>query len=253
MIDALGAPQSMLVLGATSDIAAATLARFAAAGRLRRVVLAARDAEALSLVAGHAHTLGIVDVVQLPLEAGDPDSVETAVSAGFAGGDIDVVLVAFGVLPDQQQTLARPDLAVHAAQVNFVGAAVAVLHAANALRRQGHGVLVVLSSAAAERPRRSNFVYGATKAGLDALCTGLGDELHGSGASVMVVRPGFVRTKLTAHLPPAPLATSPDTVAEAIAAHLTAGSCTVWVPRQLRPVMSVLRHLPRPAFRRLPL
>ena len=253
MIDALGAPQSMLVLGATSDIAAATLARFAAAGRLRRVVLAARDAEALSLVAGHAHTLGIIDVVQLPLQAGDPDSVETAVSAGFAGGDIDVVLVAFGVLPDQQQTLARPDLAVHAAQVNFVGAAVAVLHAANALRRQGHGVLVVLSSAAAERPRRSNFVYGATKAGLDALCTGLGDELHGSGASVMVVRPGFVRTKLTAHLPPAPLATSPDTVAEAIAAHLTAGSCTVWVPRQLRPVMSVLRHLPRPAFRRLPL
>jgi decaprenylphospho-beta-D-erythro-pentofuranosid-2-ulose 2-reductase len=253
VIDALGAPQSVLVLGATSDIAAATVTRFAAAGRLRRAVLAARDPDALSVVAGHAHALGVRDVVQVPLEASDPDSVEAAVSAGFAGGDIDVVLVAFGVLPDQQRALARPDLAVCAAQVNFVGASVAALHAANALRRQGHGVLVVLSSAAAERPRRSNFVYGATKAGLDALCTGLGDELHGSGASVVVVRPGFVRTKLTAHLQPAPLATAPETVAEAIATHLTTGSGTVWVPRQLRAVMSVLRHLPRPVFRKLPL
>jgi len=253
VIDALGAPQSVLVLGATSDIAAATLTRFAAAGRLRRAVLAARNADALSVVAAQAHSLGVPDVVQVPLEARDPDSVEAAVSAAFAGGDVDVVLIAFGVLPDQQQALARPELAVCAAQVNFVGASVAALHAANALGHQGHGVLVVLSSAAAERPRRSNFVYGATKAGLDALCTGLGDDLHGSGVSVMVVRPGFVRAKLTAHLQPAPLATDPELVAEAIATHLTAGSCTVWVPRQLRAVMSALRHVPRPVFRRLPL
>ena len=253
MIDALGAPQSVLVLGATSDIAAATLGRFAQMGRLHRAVLAARDADALAQVAATVHASGVADVEQVPLEASDPDSVAAAVHAGFAGGDIDVMLVAFGVLPDQQRALAQPDLAVRAAQVNFVGAGVAALHAANALRRQGHGVLVVLSSAAGERPRRSNFVYGATKAGLDALCTGLGDELQGSGAAVMVVRPGFVRTKLTAHLQPAPLATSPDAVAEAIARHLTARSGTVWVPGALRPVMSVLRHVPRPIFRRLPL
>ncbi|HEY2296602.1 MAG TPA: SDR family NAD(P)-dependent oxidoreductase [Jatrophihabitans sp.] len=252
MINALGAPQSVLVLGATSDIAAATVTRLAAGGRLHKVVLAARDPDALSLVAEQVQALGVPEVVQLPLEARDPRSVEAAVSAAFAGADIDVVLVAIGMLPDQQRTLARPELAVCAAQVNFIGAGVAALHAANALRRQGHGVLVVLSSAAAERPRRSNFVYGATKAGLDALCTGLGDELHGTGVSVVVVRPGFVRTKMTAHLPAAPLAITPEAVAEAIATHLTVGSCTVWVPRTLRPVLSVLRHLPRPVFRRLP-
>ncbi|HEY8301038.1 MAG TPA: SDR family NAD(P)-dependent oxidoreductase [Jatrophihabitans sp.] len=253
MIDATGQPQSVLVLGATSDIAAATLVRFAAGGRLRRAVLAARSAEALDVTATRLRTLNVREVVQVPLEASDPGSVENAVEAGFAGGDVDVVLIAFGVLPDQQGALARPELAVAAAQVNYVGAGVAALHAANALRRQGHGVLVVLSSVAAERPRRSNFVYGATKAGLDALCTGLGDELHGTGVSVLVVRPGFVRTKLTAHLQPAPLATSPEAVAEAIARHLSAGSQTVWVPRTLRPVLSVLRHVPRSVFRRLEL
>lgn len=253
MIDALGAPQSVLVLGATSDIAGATLTRLATMGRLHRAVLAARDPDALAQVGEHLRAMGVADVTQVPFEARDPDSVADAVDAGFAGGDIDVVLIAVGVLPDQQRALARPDLAVCAAQVNFVGAGVAALHAANALQRQGHGVLVVLSSVAGERPRRSNFVYGATKAGLDALCTGLGDELHGSGVSVVVVRPGFVRTKLTAHLQPTPLATSADAVAEAIAEHLRSGSGTVWVPGQLRPVMSVLRHLPRPIFRRLPL
>ena len=102
-----------------------------------------------------------------------------------------------------------------------------------------------------ERARKSNFVYGSSKAGLDAFAQGLGDRLHGSGVHVMVVRPGFVRTKMTAGLDDVPLSTGPDAVAEAIADGLRRNAHTVWVPTPLRFVMSALRHLPRPLFRRL--
>ena len=253
MIDALGAAQSLLVLGATSEIATATVTRLAAAGRLDRVVLAARTPHSLREQADRLRAQGIAEVTTVALEASDPAGVGSVVRSAFDGGDIDVVLVAFGVLPDQQQCLAEPPLALASMQINFVGAAAAALEAANCLQHQGHGVLVVLSSVAAERPRRSNFIYGAAKAGLDALAVGLAEHLRGSGASVLVVRPGFVWTKMTRDLPPAPLATTPDIVAQAIAVHLTSGSAIVWVPTPIRAVMSVLRHLPAPVFRRLPL
>ena len=110
----------------------------------------------------------------------------------------------------------------------------------------------MLSSVAAERPRRANYVYGSTKAGLDAFATGLGDDLHGSGVRVMVVRPGFVAGRMTAGMKAAPFATTPAAVADAVAANLTAPTGTVWVPGVLRYAMSVLRHLPRAIFRRLP-
>jgi decaprenylphospho-beta-D-erythro-pentofuranosid-2-ulose 2-reductase len=253
VIDALGAPQSVLVLGATSDIATATATRLAGFGRLRRAVLAARESAALDREARRVRDLGVADVTTATFDAHDPGSVRRVVAGAFAGGDIDVVLVAFGILPDQRDALQHPEIAVDNALVNYVGALAACMEAAGALRSQGHGTLVVLSSVAAERPRRSNFVYGSAKAGLDALATGLGDDLSGSGASVIVVRPGFVRTKMTADLRPAPLSTTPEVVAAAITGALRGGTATVWVPRPLRYVMAVLRHVPRTVFRRLPL
>jgi decaprenylphospho-beta-D-erythro-pentofuranosid-2-ulose 2-reductase len=122
---------------------------------------------------------------------------------------------------------------------------------ANALKKQGHGSLVVLSSVAGERARKANFIYGSTKAGLDAFAQGLGDSLHGSGVHVMVVRPGFVETKMTAGMEKAPLSTTPDAVADAIVSGLRRGAEIVWVPAALRYVLSGLRHLPRPVFRKV--
>jgi decaprenylphospho-beta-D-erythro-pentofuranosid-2-ulose 2-reductase len=111
----------------------------------------------------------------------------------------------------------------------------------------------VLTSVAGERARASNFVYGASKAGLDAFCQGLGDELVGSGVHVMVVRPGFVRTKMTAGRPVQPLATTPEAVAAATLEGLRDRAHTVWVPAAMRWAMRGLRLLPRPVFRRLPI
>ena len=121
---------------------------------------------------------------------------------------------------------------------------------ANRLRAQGHGTLVVLSSVAAERARKTNFVYGSSKAGLDAFAQGLGDALIGTGARVMVVRPGFVHTRMTAGMDAAAvLHHARRRWPPRSPAGLERGSDTVWAPPIVRWMFVVLRHLPRPLWR----
>lgn len=251
MKNSLGAPQSLLVLGGTSEIALAT-ARALVADRTRRVVLAGRSPQALESAAAPLCAAGAaVDTVRF--DATEVESHEKILGDVFATEDIDVVLLAFGELGRPYDQDPDPVEAARTAQTNYTGGVSAGLVCARELRRQGHGSLVVLSSVAAERARRSNFVYGSAKAGLDAFAQGLGDALHGSGVRVMVVRPGFVHTRMTAGMPAAPLATTPRAVAAAIVTGLRRDAEIVWVPGALRPVMSVLRHLPRSVFRRLPI
>ncbi|WP_086827392.1 decaprenylphospho-beta-D-erythro-pentofuranosid-2-ulose 2-reductase [Streptomyces sp. NRRL B-24572] len=250
MKDAFGAPQSLLVLGGTSEIGLAT-ARRLIARRTRVVWLAGRPSPALTAAADSLRALG-ADVHTVPFDALDTESHEERLGKVFTEGDVDMVLLAFGVLGDQARDESDPVAAVRVAQTNYTGAVSAGLVCAGALQAQGHGSLVVLSSVAGERARRANFIYGSSKAGLDAFAQGLGDALHGTGVHVMVVRPGFVRSKMTAGLAQAPLATTPEAVAAAIELGLRRRSETVWVPGALRMVMTAVRHMPRPLFRRLP-
>ena len=253
MKDALGRVQSVLVLGGGSDIALATVRALVGRGT-RRVLLAARDPARLDAAGSELREAGAAQVETAAFDADDVDSHERVVGELFqALGDVDLVLVAFGVLGRQEEHLRDHAAARAVLHTNFVGAASAMLAVAERLRAQGHGTLVVLSSVAAERARRSNFVYGSSKAGLDAFAQGLGDELAADGIQVMVVRPGMVATKMTAGMEPAPFTTSPDKVADAIVDGLRRGSHTVWAPPVLRWVFAVLRHLPRPVFRRLDL
>jgi decaprenylphospho-beta-D-erythro-pentofuranosid-2-ulose 2-reductase len=113
--------------------------------------------------------------------------------------------------------------------------------------------VVALSSIAGERVRRSNFVYGSTKAGLDGFYLGLGEALRGEGISVTVVRPGFVHSRMTEGMKPAPLSTTPDAVADLVIGGVAKRKELVWAPAPLRVLMSVLRHIPRAIFRRLPI
>jgi len=119
------------------------------------------------------------------------------------------------------------------------------------MKPQGQGTVVVLSSVAGERARPSNFVYGSSKAGLDAFAQGLGDSVRDAGLRVMVVRPGFVTTKMTTGMEPAPLSTTPEAVADAVASGLASGKELVWVPATLRVLFSAFRHLPRPLWRKV--
>jgi decaprenylphospho-beta-D-erythro-pentofuranosid-2-ulose 2-reductase len=252
--DATGAVQSVLVLGGTSEIGLAT-ARRLVSERTRRVVLAVRDpaGAAAEAAAAELRALG-AEVEVVAFDALDLDSHPALVDDVFDRfGDIDLALLAWGVLGDQQQLARDHDAAVEAVQVNYTGVVSVSIPLVERMRRQGHGTIVYLSSVAGERARASNFVYGSTKAGMDAFAQGLGDSLGDSGVRVMVVRPGFVKTKMTAGLDPVPLSTDADSVAEAIAAGLRGNAHTVWTPAPLRFVMSALRHVPRPIFRRLDL
>lgn len=253
MQDALGSVQSVLVLGGGSEIGLAT-ARALVARRARTVVLAARQPVALAARVDELRALGATTCDAVEFDADATDSHDAVIAELFDRfGDFDLVLLAFGVLGDEERARVDGATAVDVMRTNLVGAVSVGVPVANRLQMQGHGVLVVMSSVAGERARRSNFVYGASKAGLDAFFQGMGDALAGTGVRVMVVRPGFVHTKMTEGLDPAPLSTTPEAVAAAIVKGLERGAPTVWVPGTLRYVMSGLRHLPRPVFRRLPL
>ncbi len=252
MKNALGSPESVALVGGTSQIGLAICRELALGGRLRRVVLAGRPGERLDAAARDVGGWVVGDVRTVDFDAASTAGHDDAVAEIFEAGDQDVVVLAFGVLGAPDGMLDDPDQAVHVAEVNYVASVSMGLRVAASLRRQGHGTLVVLSSVAAERGRASNFVYGSSKAGLDTFAQGLGDRLVGTGVRVIVVRPGFVRTRMTDGLPEVPLACDAEDVGRAVAHALRTGQSTVWVPAVLRAVMSGLRHLPRPVFRRLP-
>ncbi len=252
MRNAVGDVQTVLVLGGGSDIGVA-IARRLVTGGARTVVLAGRRPEGYLAYEQALRAAGAINVHRVAFDADDTDShpgvVRDVVSLV---GDLDVTVVAFGVLGDQSVDEHNPVAAVAVARTNYLGSVSAMTVLGQQLRKQGHGALVVLSSVAGERVRRSNFVYGSTKAGVDGFATGLADALHGSGARVLVVRPGFVVSKMTAGMDKAPLSTTPEAVADVVVKGLAGSATVVWAPAPLRLVMSVLRHVPRPLFRRLP-
>ena len=251
MMDAVGTPESVLLLGGTSEIGLAIVERLAGAGSLR-AVLAARPSPRRDAAAARMRALGH-EVQVVDFDGEDVPSHASVVDQAFGSGDVDVVVVALGVLGDQEQAWQDHAAALRTVSVNYTAAVSTGVLLAARLRRQGHGAVVVLSSVAGERPRRSNFVYGSSKAGLDAFFTGLREALRPDGVRVLVVRPGFVRSRMTEGLEAAPLSTTPEAVAEAVRRALVERRDVVWVPSALRWVMSGLRHVPAPLFRRLPI
>jgi decaprenylphospho-beta-D-erythro-pentofuranosid-2-ulose 2-reductase len=238
-----------VLLGGTSDIGRAIVSALVTPAT-RTVVLAGRRPD--EIVPGDLDRRAEVDVVRF--DATDTASHEALIrDLAARHGDLDVVIMAFGQLDEQSALDADPQRAAELVTVNYTGAVSSALAVAAQFRRQGHGRLVFLSSVAGERVRKANFVYGSSKAGLDGFAQGLGDALADAGASVLVVRPGFVHTRMTAGMPAAPFATTPAAVAKATVEALRKRRRTVWVPATLRLVFSVLRHLPGPLWRRLKL
>jgi decaprenylphospho-beta-D-erythro-pentofuranosid-2-ulose 2-reductase len=247
-----GGPARVLLLGGASEIGLEILAALGLPADAE-VLLAGRDEQRM---AAAGQELG-VRARTLRFDAAALDSHETLIGEAFAGGDVHLVISAAGVLTGQEILDRDPLSAGLLVEANFTGHVTTLLAATARMRAQGHGTIVVLSSIAAVRPRKANFVYGAAKAGLDAFGRGLADSLHGSGVHVLLVRPGFVVGRMTAGMTPAPLATTPAAVGAAVAARLRRGGGTapgglIWVPSTLAPVAAVFRLLPRPLWRRLP-
>lgn len=245
--------RKVLLVGGTSEIGLAIVQRMAADAPVWPYLLGrdrARTESALEQLVQRGCQRGELDV----LEARDVGTHERVIASAFArAGGFDSVILAVGVLGGQAGLEADRGEALEVMEVDFLGSGSLLLECLRQLRSQGSGQLVVLSTVAAERARASNAIYGAAKAGLDALAQGLADATADSGVNVLVVRPGFVTTRMTEGLDRAPMSTTAQEVAEATVRGLANGAHTVWVPARLRLVFSVLRHLPRPVFRRLPL
>lgn len=251
MKDAVGSVQSVLVLGGGSDLGLA-IARELVGRRARTVVLAGRDPERFGAAVAELRAAGATRVETMTFDATDFASHAGFVDDVFARvGDLDLVVIAFGVLGDTDKAERDAAVALEIVQTNYTGVVSITVPLAQRFETQGHGTIALLSSVAGERVRKANFVYGSSKAGADGFFQGLGDRLAGTGVHVMIVRPGFVRTKMTAGMSDAPLATTPEHVATAVVDALARDREIIWVPAPLRWVMAVVRHVPRPLFRRL--
>ncbi|QZA07628.1 decaprenylphospho-beta-D-erythro-pentofuranosid-2-ulose 2-reductase [Mycolicibacter heraklionensis] len=253
VLDATSNPQSILLLGGTSEIGLAICARYLR-NASASVVLAClpgdpgRDGAVAAMQAAGAKSVRIVD-----FDALDTASHPAMIDSAFSAGDIDVAIVAFGMDADAEELWHNQAKAVQVAEINYTAAVSVGVLLAGKMGAQGFGQIIAMSSVAGERVRRTNFVYGSTKAGLDGFYLGLGEALREDGVRVLVIRPGQVRTRFSAHVKEAPLTVDKEDVAELAVAAAAKGKEIVWAPGAFRYVMMVLRHVPRAIFRRLPI
>jgi NAD(P)-dependent dehydrogenase (short-subunit alcohol dehydrogenase family) len=242
--------ETVLVLGGRSEIGVAVARRLAPGST---VVLAARRSGDLDAEEKALRDAGAAAVDRVEFDADDIDAHRAVLlDVVRRHGRLDVVVVAFGVLGDQARAERDPAHAVEIVHTDYVAHVAVLTHLAAILRSQGHGTLVVFSSVAGARVRRANYVYGSAKAGLDGFASGLADALHGTGARLLLVRPGFVIGRMTEGMRAAPFSSTPEQVAAATVRALRARRGEVWVPAVLRPVFALLGHAPRALWRRMP-
>lgn len=242
---------SVLILGGTSDIGGELAAQLC---RGREVYLAARRPEALAEVEKRLLTAGASAVHRLAFEATDTTSYRELLRSVRDRGEIAVAVVAFGILGEQERAETEEKHAVEIATVDYTAQVAMLTVLADELRVQDtESTIVAFSSIAGWRARRANYVYGSTKAGLDAFCQGLTDALHGSRVSLVTARPGFVIGAMTEGMTPAPMSVTPEQVASAVTEQVAKKrSATLWIPGRLRILAWVMRLVPRPIWRRMP-
>ncbi|WP_244524501.1 SDR family NAD(P)-dependent oxidoreductase [Trujillonella endophytica] len=243
---------AVLVLGGRSEIGLAIARRLVAAGSTR-VVLAARRADDLDEEVRNLQGAGAEAVHCIEFDADDlAGHAEVLAQIERRYGLPATTLVAFGVLGDQVAAEQDPAAAVAVVHTDYVAQVHLLTLLAQRYREAGRGRIVVFSSVAGVRVRRANYVYGSAKAGLDGFASGLSDALTGSGVRLLLVRPGFVVGRMTRGMSPAPLSSTPDTVADAVAGALARDREVVWVPGRLRLLSALMQVTPRALWRRLP-
>jgi decaprenylphospho-beta-D-erythro-pentofuranosid-2-ulose 2-reductase len=263
VLDAVGNPQTILLLGGTSEIGLAICERYLRNARAHIVLADLPDHPGKDKAIDAMKAAGAKSVQWIDFDGTDTEShpkvIDQAASDGNRPRDIDVAIVAFGVLGDAEELWQNQRKAVQIAEINYTAAVSVGVLLGEKMKAQGFGQIIAMSSAAGERVRRSNFVYGSTKAGLDGFYLGLGEALREFGVRVLVIRPGQVRTSTTiAHWKStgskeAPFTVDKEYVAELAVTASAKGKELVWAPGAFRYVMMVLRHIPRPIFRKLPI
>jgi decaprenylphospho-beta-D-erythro-pentofuranosid-2-ulose 2-reductase len=237
----------VLILGALSAVAEAVARIYAKDGA--ELVLVGRRDEALRELAQDLAVRGAKRVETRALDLAGPEAGRSFDALVSPLGGIDVVLLAYGQLTDEARAAEDATYAASQFQTNFVSAALWSLAAADLLKRQGSGALVVIGSVAGDRGRGSNAVYGSAKAGLGALVQGLAHRLAGTGARAVLVKPGFIDTPMTAHLKKGgPLWASPEAIAQVIVKAADRSGPVVYAPWFWRFILLIIRLVPAPVF-----
>jgi short-subunit dehydrogenase len=243
---------SVLILGATSRIAQQLGHRYAERGHA--VFVAARDSEEAARVAADVAIRRQVKTGSAPFDALDFDTHRALVdTVEEAVGPIEVAVVAFGEMGDQNAGQADFAAAKRVIDVNFTGAASLCEAIAEAMEPRASGAIIGITSVAGDRGRQSNYFYGSAKGAFTLYLQGLRNRLHKCGVQVMTVRLGFVDTRMTFGMETAIPIASPEAISAAIVRDQLGGADDVYHPRFWRGIMGVIRRIPESLFKRLSL
>lgn len=240
----------ILILGATSGIAEATCRIWASQGA--SLFLVARNAEKLAAVAADLRARGasFVDTAVSDLDDTDAHPALLAHAVNSLGG-LDVAYLAHGILGDQARAEQEFNAAAHILHTNFMAPVSLVTWLANFFVQRRSGVIAVLSSVAGDRGRKSNYVYGSSKAGLSAFLAGLRNRVDREGVTILTIKPGPTKTAMTAGMKGAEKFADVNAVARSIVAAIDKRKDNLYVPFQWQPIMFVIRHIPERVFKKL--
>ncbi|MBM3485657.1 MAG: SDR family oxidoreductase [Alphaproteobacteria bacterium] len=241
-----------LIVGATSAIAEHVARLFAADGD--RLALLARDADRLAAIADDLRVRGAAQVETLVFDATAFDRHAALIDeAAERLGGLDTVVIAHGTLSDQLACQAAFETARRELDINFLSVVSLLTPIANRFEAARAGTIAVISSVAGDRGRQSNYVYGTAKAAVSTFLEGLRNRLHRAGVRVVTIKPGFVDTPMTAGMTKNALYAAPETVAVAIHRAVTKGADVVYAPWFWWPIMTIIKLIPEPVFKRLKL
>ena len=242
---------NIVIVGATSGIAQAVLGFYAS--ERHRIILVARDIQKLKTLKAHLASTGNLETITTISSDFSRRGAEEALmnELNDATDTIDVALLAYGILPKQEECEGRVEALEANFRINFSSPALLANLLAKQMARQGHGSLAVITSVAGDRGRKSNFAYGASKAGLSVFVDGLRGRMYEHGVNIINVKPGLVETPMTAHLSQGPLFAEPRTVARDIVKAIRKNRDVIYTPWYWRFIMMVIRVIPETIFKRL--
>jgi short-subunit dehydrogenase len=244
--------RKILIFGATSAIAQETARCFAEQGAA--LFLVARNTDRLNLLAQDLRTRGASQVAHTALDATDFSQHEAMLAQAIKSlYGLNTVIIAHGTLSDQSEATASFEVARRELEINFLSVVSLLTPIANHFEAQGYGSIVVISSVAGDRGRQSNYIYGTAKAGVSTFLQGLRNRLSKANVDVLTVKPGFVATPMTAHLKQGPLFVGPEVIGRGIFKAVENRKDVVYLPWFWFIIMTIIRHIPEPIFKRLSL
>lgn len=243
-------PRKILVLGATSGIAEATCRIWASQGA--RLFLVARNAEKLAAVAADLRTRGAsyVDTAVADLDNTEQHPTLLAHAVNSLTG-LDVAYLAHGILGDQARAEQDFNTAAQIIYTNYMAPVSLLTWLANFCVQRHAGTLAVISSVAGDRGRKSNYLYGSSKAGLSAFLGGLRNRVDREGVTVLAIKPGPVKTAMTSGMKGSEKFADADAVAKSIVKAIDKRQDTLYVPFQWQPIMFIIRNIPERIFKKL--